>query len=72
MILIDHMEKKKKILLLELIVILMLIPAFVVYYEWNIAVKNNADQMRQHATSDLTNSNTGNLASPPQATTNRH
>lgn len=49
-----------------IIVMLLLIPAFVVYYEYNVAAANNLAQMREHAQAALNNTlpgvSVGNLS----------
>jgi len=42
-------DKEKKIKLACVLVILLLVPAFVVYYEYEIAAANNIQQMKEHA-----------------------
>ena len=42
-------EKEKRVKLACIIVIALLVPAFVVYYEYEIAAANNIQQMKEHA-----------------------
>ena len=43
-------DKEKRIKIACLIVVALLVPAFVVYYEYQVAAQNNIEQMQKHAT----------------------
>ena len=49
----DEQRKERKIRLMCLLVICMLVPAVLVYYEWQIAAANNLQQMQEHATTTI-------------------
>lgn len=60
-------EKQKKARIACIIVIAMLIPAFVVYYEYEIAAVNNIQQVKEHAIASsqpLTAASLSNLTKP--------
>lgn len=64
-------DKEKRIKIACLIVVALLVPSFVVYYEYEIASANNIQQMREHQianTAPVTASNIGNVTNPTGTT----
>lgn len=60
------LSKDQKMKIGCIIVMLLLIPAVIVYYEYNVAAANNIQQMREHAQAALNQTlpgvNVGNLS----------
>lgn len=65
-----NLTKDQKIKLGCIIVMLLLVPSFVIYYEYSIAAANNAAMMRQHASSQpVTATDINNLTSTKTGST---
>lgn len=64
-------EKEKRVKIACVLVIALLVPAFVIYYEYQIAAANNIQQMQAHARGNsqpVTANEIGNLTKPTGTT----
>ena len=64
-------EKEKRVKLACILVIALLVPAFVVYYEYEVASANNIQQIKAHAQANsqpITSNEIGNLSKPTGTT----